>query len=121
MSISITPKESRRVNALLRRLCANYDAGSCLLLDDDEACPCIQEISCYRIYCNYFKHAVLPADRALYAELMQPQGKKRCARCGKAFTPGSNRQKYCPACGEEERRKKDRLRKRRKRHSSVRI
>lgn len=121
MAIKITPKQSRKINALIRRLCANYDNGSCLFLDDRETCPCIQIISRYGLYCNYFKNAVLPADEALFAEIMQPRKKKRCASCGKAFTPKSNRQKYCPDCRVLEERKKDRLRKQRKRHSTVRI
>ncbi len=33
---------------------------------------CVQCISRYGIYCNYFKNAVLPADRELFAEIMQP-------------------------------------------------
>lgn len=36
MVIKITPQQAKRVNALLRKLCANYDGGNCLLLDDGE-------------------------------------------------------------------------------------
>lgn len=32
MVIKITPQQAKRVNALLRKLCANYDGGNCLLL-----------------------------------------------------------------------------------------
>ena len=60
MVIKITPQQAKRVNALLRKLCANYDGGNCLLLDDGEPCVCVQSISKYGLYCNYFKNAVLP-------------------------------------------------------------
>ena len=72
MVIKITPQQAKRVNVLLRKLCANYDGGNCLLLDDGEPCVCVQSISKYGIYCNYFKNAVLPVDEGLYAEIMKP-------------------------------------------------
>ena len=65
MVIKTTPKQSKRINALIRRLCCNYVDGNCLLLDDGEEHACVQCISRYGIYCNYFKNAVLPADREL--------------------------------------------------------
>ena len=121
MAVRITPKQSRRIHGLIPKRCTNYDHGNCLLLDDGETCQCVQMISEYRIYCTYFMDTVLPAEEDLCAEIMQPQRKKRCAVCGKAFVPGSNRQKYCPDCRITEMQKKDRLRKQRKRHSAVRI
>ena len=37
----MTEKQFSRAKKLLRRLCANYDRGNCLLLDDGyDACPC---------------------------------------------------------------------------------
>lgn len=33
MVIKITPQQAKKVNALLRKLCANYNGGNCLLLD----------------------------------------------------------------------------------------
>ena len=65
MVIKITPQQAKKVNALLQKLCANYDGGNCLLLDDGEPCVCVQSISKYGIYCNYFKNAVLPVDEGL--------------------------------------------------------
>lgn len=38
MVIKITPQQAKRVNALLRKLCANYDGGNCLLLDGGKRC-----------------------------------------------------------------------------------
>ena len=77
MVIKITPQQAKRVDALLRKLCANYDGGNCLLLDDGEPRVCVQSISKYGIYCNYFKNAVLPVDEGLHAEIMKPTGGKR--------------------------------------------
>ena len=37
----LTPAQRARCNRLIRRLCANYDGGNCLPLDDGEAaCAC---------------------------------------------------------------------------------
>ena len=66
MVIKITPQQAKRVDALLRKLRANYDGGNCLLLDDGEPRVCVQSISKYGIYCNYFKNAVLPVDEGLH-------------------------------------------------------
>ena len=76
MVIKITLKQAKRINTLVRKLCCNYVDGNCLLLDDGEEHACVQCISRYGIYCNYFKNAVLPADRELFAEIMQPSRPK---------------------------------------------
>lgn len=34
----LTPPQSRKVNALVRRTCCNYDNGNCILLDDGDEC-----------------------------------------------------------------------------------
>ena len=93
----LTPAQRARCNRLIRRLCANYDGGNCLPLDDGEGCVCVQTIS-YSLLCKYFRRAVLPADKALYADIFR-QRTRLCDRCGKPFAPGSNRQKYCPEGG----------------------
>ena len=68
--IKITPKQSVRINNLVKKLCANcVEDGNCILLDDGEAHRCVQLISIYGIYCNYFKEAVLPSDRELYEQI----------------------------------------------------
>lgn len=85
MVIKITPQQAKRVNALLRKLCANYDGGNCLLLDDGEPCVCVQSISKYGLYCNYFKNAVLPTDERLYAEVMKPSGRQALCAVPSAF------------------------------------
>lgn len=96
MTKQMTPGQRRKANALIRKTCCNYDNGNCIALDDGEECICAQSIS-YSFICKWFVNAVLPADRALYAEIMG-QGVKHCAECGAIFVPGSNRAKYCAGC-----------------------
>ena len=68
--MKITPKQVERVHRIVRELCANCDEdGNCILLDGGEAHRCVQLISIYGIYCNYFKEAVLPSDRELYEQI----------------------------------------------------
>ena len=92
----LTPPLRTRCNRLIKNLCANYDDGNCLLLDYGETCVCPQTIS-FSLLCRYFREAVLPADKELYAEIFRERTYK-CARCGKVFVPASNRQKYCKPC-----------------------
>ena len=65
----IHPSHLNRVNELVKTLCCCYDDGNCILLDDGEQHKCVQIISCMGIYCNYFKRAVLPADKELYKQI----------------------------------------------------
>ena len=62
MVLKITPKQRTKINALVRKTCCNCYKGNCLLLDDGEETKCVQLISRYGIYCNYFLKAVLPAE-----------------------------------------------------------
>ena len=115
MVIKITPQQAKRVNALLRKLCANYDGGNCLLLDDGEPCVCVQAIS-YSLLCRYFREAVLPADRELCADLAATADtRKKCELCGKPFPARSNRAKYCDRCAPYAARRNAAERKRRQR------
>ena len=107
----MTDSQFRRARRLIRRQCANYDSGSCLLLGDS---PCPQTIT-YSLLCRYFRAAVLPADVELYAEIMDSPDRKRCILCGRSFRAGSNRAVYCARCAEQERRRKTRERVRRHR------
>lgn len=68
--MKITPKQAEKVHHLVQSLCGNCDEdGNCILLDDGEVHRCVQLISIYGIYCNYFKNAVLPADKKLYEQI----------------------------------------------------
>ena len=81
--MKITPKQAERIRRLVKSLCANCDEnGNCILLDDGEAHRCVQLISIYGIYCNYFLNAVLPAEKELYEEI-QKQNKLKTERTNK--------------------------------------
>ena len=88
--IELTPSQRTRCNRLIRRLCANYDNGNCLPLDEGDGCVCVQMIS-LSLICKYFRNAVLPADKELHAEIFR-QRTYHCAECKAPFVPNSNRQ-----------------------------
>ena len=68
--MKITPKQAEKVRRLVQELCANCAKdGNCILLDDGEDHRCVQLISIYGIYCNYFKEAVLPSDQELFEQI----------------------------------------------------
>ena len=115
--IELTPSQRRRCNRLIKRLCANYDGGNCLPLDEGDGCVCVQMIS-LSLICKYFRNAVLPAEKELYADIFK-QRTYRCAECGTTFTPNSNRQKYCAACGKRIHRKQKTESERRRRSGTL--
>ena len=96
--MSDNPRMDYRQYRTMRRLvreCCNYDGGNCLLLDDGEECVCVQSIS-YSLLCRWFRVAVLPLDGELSAALLRRGSRKRCAVCGAAFVPKSNRGNTAP-------------------------
>ncbi len=114
----MTSAQFRRAKRLIRRLCANYNGGFCLLLEENfEPCPCPQLLT-YSLLCKYFRAAVLPADAELHREIMGSSQHKRCAVCGRPFYAKSNRALYCDRCADLERRRKTRDRVRRHRGSA---
>jgi len=102
----MSAQQYRRAKALIRRLCANYDGGCCLLLED--GCP---QLLTPALVCKYFRAAVLPADRELHDGLMGAGPVRRCRVCGAPVVSRSNAAKYCPSCALRERRRQDRERK----------
>ena len=94
----LTPKQRQRANALIKRLCANYDNGNCLALDDGEPCACVQSIS-YSLLCKYFRKAVLPAEPLLEADILGTRFEK-CVSCGTPIIKKGNRKKYCEKCAQ---------------------
>ena len=111
----MTEKQFSRAKKLLRRLCANYDRGNCLLLESGcDPCPCPQLIS-NTLLCRYFRAAVLPADAELWAEIMDGNARQHCVICGRPIFRFSNAAKYCVNCAAKERRRKDAARKRKRR------
>lgn len=113
----LTPQQSRRVNALVKKECCNYDGGNCILLDDGETCVCPQTIS-FSLLCKWFRAAVLPIDKELYAELYAPEDKRRCVICNSYFASTSNSVKYCPECRKRIGRRQAAERKRKQREMS---
>ncbi len=77
MVLKITPKQRVKINALIHKTCCNCYKGNCLLLDDSGETKCVQLISRYGIYCNYFLKSVLPAEKELYTEILQQNGVMR--------------------------------------------
>ena len=110
----LTPPQSRRVNALLKKECCNCIDGNCILLDNGDECVCPQLIS-YSLLCKGFRAAVLPLDKELYADLYAPEDRRRCAVCGTSFASSSNSVKYCPDCRKRIQRRQAAERKRKQR------
>ena len=80
----LSPRQSRKVNTLVKKECCNCENGNCILLDDGDTCVCPQLIS-YSLLCKWFRIAVLPLDKLLYAELYQTEDRKKCTVCGTFF------------------------------------
>lgn len=97
MAVKINPQQSRKINALIRRLCCNCVNGNCLLLDDGDEHSCVQLISKYGIYCNYLLTSVLSDDKELFADAMKTRNKKHCQICGKTFVLKSETTVECVA------------------------
>ena len=110
----LSPRQSRKVNTLVKKECCNCENGNCILLDDGDTCVFPQLIS-YSLLCKCFRIAVLPADNLLYAELNQTEDRKKCTECGAFFVSTSNSVKYCPDCRKRITRRQaaERMRKRR--------
>ena len=89
----LTPRQSRKVNTLVKKECCNCENGNC----------------------KWFRIAVLPLDKLLYAELYQTEDRKKCTVCGAFFASTSNSVKYCPDCRKRITRRQaaERMRKRR--------
>ncbi len=92
-------RQRQRAVTLIRKLCSACDTGNCLYLDDGEEVPCPQTLS-YSVCCKVFRWVLLKdrEGQALETELFGKDTMKRCAICGRAFIPGSNRAKYCDGC-----------------------
>lgn len=110
--IEMTAGQKKEVKELVKGLCANYDrsTGDCLLMD----AACYQACN-FTGLCRYFKEAVLPANKLLYAQLVKLDSIKSCSVCGKSFVAASNHAKYCDACTKIEARKKATARKQKQR------
>ena len=72
----LSPRQSRKVNTLVKKECCNCENGNCILLDDGDTCVCPQLIS-YSLLCKWFRIAVLPLDKLRYAKVYRV----RCVLC----------------------------------------
>ena len=99
--IRMSELQRRSANALIRQWCANYDSGYCLPLSDYDYEPCPQ-LHSYSLICKYFRDAVLPGDKLLYAQIMGEEGVKGCEVCKKPFRAVGPRAKYCDECSKKQ-------------------
>ena len=75
MVLLITQPQEEIVRNLVRRQCANYWRGKCLLLEGLEERTCVQLLCRSGIFCRYFQEAVLPREKELYTQILS-QNKK---------------------------------------------
>ena len=92
-------RRRQRAVTLIRKLCSACDTGNCLYLDDGEEVPCPQMLS-YSVCCKVFRWVLLKdrVGQELETEIFGKDAMKKCAICGRAFIPGSNRALYCDDC-----------------------
>ena len=70
MVLHITQPQEEIVRNLVRRQCANYWRGKCLLLEGLEERTCVQLLCSGGIFCRYFQEAVLPGENELYTQIL---------------------------------------------------
>lgn len=76
MVLHITQPQEGKIRNLVRRRCANYWKGNCLLLDGLEERTCVQLLCGSGIYCRYFRKAVLPIEKDLYTQILKQNSKE---------------------------------------------
>ena len=91
----LSPRQSRKVNTLVKKECCNCENGNCILLDDGDTCVCPQLIS-YSLLCKWFRIAVLPLDKLLYAELYHTDDMRKCTVCGTSFASNVKQRQILP-------------------------
>lgn len=70
MVLHITQPQEKRIRNLVRRRCANYRRGNCLLLNGLRERTCVQLLCRSGIFCRYFQEAVLPREKELYTQIL---------------------------------------------------
>jgi hypothetical protein len=50
------------------------------------------------LICKYFRAAVLPADKELYAEIFDTDQRRQCGDCLRLFVPERKNNLYCKPC-----------------------
>ena len=71
MVLHITKEQEEQICNLVRKRCANYHRGNCLLLNGLRERTCVQLLCRSGIFCRYFQEAVLPANQRLYQSIMK--------------------------------------------------
>ena len=117
MQIRTNFKQANKIKEMIKKHCANYMDGDCVLLDT--TCP---QMGCiYSVLCKYFINSVLPLDKKLYKELLPDAEEtsglynKVCKYCNKQFTSDKKNEQYCPKCKDKVKKEKARLRKQKQR------
>ena len=112
MEIRTNFKQANKIKELIKKECANYINGECILLDTN--CP---QMGCiYSVLCKYFINSVLPLDKDLYKELLPDAEEtsglynKVCKYCNKQFTSDKKNEQYCPKCKDKVKKEKTKLR-----------
>ncbi|SKA94436.1 Cysteine-rich VLP [Caloramator quimbayensis] len=112
MQITTDIKQANKIKELIKKECANYDNGQCILLEID--CP---QMNCmYSVLCKYFINSILPLDKELYKQLLPDAEEtkelynKVCQSCNKQFTTDKKNGQYCPKCKDKIKKEKTRLR-----------
>ena len=93
----LTPLQSRKINTHVKKDSGNSEHGTLTFPYDGDTCVCPQLIS-YSLLCKWFRIAVLPLDKLLFAELYHTDDMRKCIVCGASFASKSNSVKYCPDC-----------------------
>ena len=75
MVLHITKEQETQICNLVRKQCANYRRGNCLLLNGLRERTCVQLLCRSGIFCRYFQEAVLPREKDLYTQILS-QNKK---------------------------------------------
>jgi len=112
MQIRTNIKQANKIKELIKKECANYVGGDCIVLDTN--CP---QMGCiYSVLCKYFINSVLPLDKDLYKELLPDAEEtsglynKVCKYCNKQFTSDKKNEQYCPKCKDKVKKEKTKLR-----------
>jgi len=117
MQIRTDFTQANKVKELIKKHCANYIYGQCILLDTN--CP---QMGCmYSVLCKYFINSVLPLNKDLHKELLPDAEEtsglynKVCKLCNKKFTSDKKQEQYCDKCKDKVKKEKARLRKQKQR------
>ena len=76
MVLHITKEQEEQICNLVRKRCANYRRGNCLLLNGLRERTCVQLLCRSGIFCRYFQEEVLPREKDLYTQILKQNQKE---------------------------------------------